>query len=467
MYDENLGPEWSKLWNNKYLGYGDGIVTTGRFSHWGIRRNFGDGGLPNAERVQRLFNAKKMADISVPDSISQSGNAEYAHNSGHMWVGGDMASLPNAPRDPVFFLHHCFVDYLWERLRQHFHVTYDVNPDEDYPDVTNVSAWRQPYHEKNAFMPGFGNITNLDGYSSRWTREVYTYEESPRDKDCSECSSNDVRRRCVDICGENLKCKNGKCVPKLLIPTFFDKFGFEGPSTSRVRRETATQDSGTCSDGVCSNAEPTMQNDYKCNGENDIDIWKFVSIKILYRRPQGTKYNTYARHENTYDTTRDIFDPAWYPELKDELATGKPGVYEHCTHQSVQSYVVVRSDSFSAVSSPQFERCPMSGKYAFDEEYAYLPVPNPNKAPVNVSFIAYDQCGRLCTPYCRQVGGEFKKCTGLVHLDGSYDGYGSNPSQVIHDQLEVGEGLFRLRNNKIFLVFDCNAAMEFYFNSYL
>ena len=35
------------------------------------------------------------------------------HNRVHTWVGGDM--LPStSPNDPVFYLHHCNVDRLWE-----------------------------------------------------------------------------------------------------------------------------------------------------------------------------------------------------------------------------------------------------------------------------------------------------------------------------------------------------------------
>lgn len=34
------------------------------------------------------------------------------HNRGHVWVGGSMLPM-TSPNDPVFFLHHCFVDKLW------------------------------------------------------------------------------------------------------------------------------------------------------------------------------------------------------------------------------------------------------------------------------------------------------------------------------------------------------------------
>ncbi|MFD0568743.1 tyrosinase family protein [Kitasatospora gansuensis] len=35
------------------------------------------------------------------------------HNQVHRWVGGDMGPA-SSPNDPVFFLHHCNVDRIWE-----------------------------------------------------------------------------------------------------------------------------------------------------------------------------------------------------------------------------------------------------------------------------------------------------------------------------------------------------------------
>lgn len=34
------------------------------------------------------------------------------HNRVHVWVGGSMRS-PSSPNDPLFFLHHCYIDKLW------------------------------------------------------------------------------------------------------------------------------------------------------------------------------------------------------------------------------------------------------------------------------------------------------------------------------------------------------------------
>lgn len=39
------------------------------------------------------------------------------HNPVHRWIGGNMADA-TSPNDPVFFLHHCYLDLLWERWKK-------------------------------------------------------------------------------------------------------------------------------------------------------------------------------------------------------------------------------------------------------------------------------------------------------------------------------------------------------------
>ncbi len=38
---------------------------------------------------------------------------EGIHNSGHVWVGGSMQSVPTAPTDPAFWMHHAEIDRIW------------------------------------------------------------------------------------------------------------------------------------------------------------------------------------------------------------------------------------------------------------------------------------------------------------------------------------------------------------------
>ena len=56
------------------------------------------------------------------------------HNPVHNWIGGNMG-VATSPNDPVFFLHHCYIDLLWEKWRQQ-HPTSDpympVSGSKDY-----------------------------------------------------------------------------------------------------------------------------------------------------------------------------------------------------------------------------------------------------------------------------------------------------------------------------------------------
>ena len=43
------------------------------------------------------------------------------HNEVHVWVGGAMANPAKSPKDPLFFLHHCFLDKVWADWQQVHH----------------------------------------------------------------------------------------------------------------------------------------------------------------------------------------------------------------------------------------------------------------------------------------------------------------------------------------------------------
>lgn len=106
-------------------------VTTGPFSRehsqfeikvWddvpgntGLRRNLGmQGVLPSAETVITALNMTPYwEDPNGWENFSE----RELHNPVHSWIGGNMAES-SSPNDPVFFLHHCYLDLLWERWKQ-------------------------------------------------------------------------------------------------------------------------------------------------------------------------------------------------------------------------------------------------------------------------------------------------------------------------------------------------------------
>ena len=64
---------------------------------------------------------------------------EGIHNSGHVWVGGSMGSIPFAPCDPVFWMHHCEIDRIWAKWQ-------GSNPGQS-PTLAGATAIMDPWTE--------------------------------------------------------------------------------------------------------------------------------------------------------------------------------------------------------------------------------------------------------------------------------------------------------------------------------
>jgi hypothetical protein len=127
----------SSLWDASFLGGNgrpsDGWVTTGPFAYstgnWtlvhdgpALRRRFGlsAASLSTPSDVTWAL-ADGTYDVSPWTMFVTSGfrnklegwvNGPLLHNLAHVWVGGSMGPM-SSPNDPVFFLHHCFIDKLW------------------------------------------------------------------------------------------------------------------------------------------------------------------------------------------------------------------------------------------------------------------------------------------------------------------------------------------------------------------
>lgn len=85
------------LWANDFLGQFD--------SAWGLNRALGGDSLPTRQLVtqnqERTTYDRFWPQLEGP-----------IHSPPHNWVGGVMASAAS-PGDPIFFLHHAWIDLLW------------------------------------------------------------------------------------------------------------------------------------------------------------------------------------------------------------------------------------------------------------------------------------------------------------------------------------------------------------------
>ena len=162
------------VWNKDCMGgTGDDtdyfVVKTGPFQGWPIvrtevgplqqwespdnklTRNLTGSGypLPTSAEVSNALKDITSYDTSPWNNDSEKSfrkALEEVHGRIHLWVGGSMFPM-TSPNDPVFFLHHCYVDRIWDR--------WQINkPDNDdyYPSDGTVTTGGGviPYQNRSA-----------------------------------------------------------------------------------------------------------------------------------------------------------------------------------------------------------------------------------------------------------------------------------------------------------------------------
>lgn len=89
----------SPLWDQELLGSFN--------ANWGLNRNLGGNGpLPTPLDVTNLYAMTNFFEFS--NELER----RPVHRGAHVWTGGAMPT-PLSPRDPVFYFHHTFVDWVW------------------------------------------------------------------------------------------------------------------------------------------------------------------------------------------------------------------------------------------------------------------------------------------------------------------------------------------------------------------
>jgi len=100
----------------------------------GLRRDFGNEAgahLPDNEKVTAALSKTHYA--SGPDTWLNFCEG-MLHDPVHRWVGGNMG-VNTSPNDPVFFLHHCYLDLLWERWKRQHPTLSPYLPQSGWPNL--------------------------------------------------------------------------------------------------------------------------------------------------------------------------------------------------------------------------------------------------------------------------------------------------------------------------------------------
>lgn len=229
-------PKNTILFTKDLIGNGNGNVNDGPFKNWRDKyncqliRNIGEPNstLPSPEIVDTIENDNSV--FLVKDVIDWFGNAdrkktiEFQHNLPHDWVGGMMDLLPSAPKDPAFFLHHAYVDYIWEKFRQK-QQRLGEDP-EYYPGLGDISLNKYNltlFHASHRQMDCFRWMNNIDGYSKNYTQYLYAYEDSPTYPNCGNSKYltwSTVLNRCIGINPVTESNSGSSTAPKSFIPYY-------------------------------------------------------------------------------------------------------------------------------------------------------------------------------------------------------------------------------------------------------
>jgi tyrosinase len=130
----------------------------------GLRREFGDDStswLPSQAEVTAAL--AKTPYWSGPNSWERTSEG-VLHNPVHRWIAGNMADA-TSPNDPIFFLHHAYLDLLWEKWKgQHptsspylpksHSPKYDLNATLVFNAPTEPAPWPGAWRVIDTLKPG-------------------------------------------------------------------------------------------------------------------------------------------------------------------------------------------------------------------------------------------------------------------------------------------------------------------------
>ncbi|XP_069142295.1 uncharacterized protein [Argopecten irradians] len=326
--------------------------------------------------IQDLFShfPRRRTQAILEPRASNQYNLELRHNSAHSWVGGDVGFMNTASRDPLFFLIHCFVDYIWWRFQQQ-QINRNIDPSSDYPSNYGPYA-----HRPNARMEGISGYRNSDGYSNHWTRDIYTYQMSPECPDCGGSSW--------------LTCVRGECVSKARKRERESHHAL----SSGLKKQTnvfdtehqrkSQQTGGFKNLDTSKGRKSSIQNSFEINGDVSSDLWAFLPVKV-------TNSDALSASQPNYNTT----------------------VYQHCKRSRNETLnVLVRIDGLN-YDGHFIEHALTDERLSLLSRYAYVAIKRPNDHHVDVMATAHDECGRMCRPMCKVKGHrEFTPCSGHMRI---------------------------------------------------
>ena len=477
-----IDPTQSNLWTAQFIGNGNGIVNEGPFAFWQtptgpLIRNTGttEGGeLFSRQIIRDLLSRTRMAQITEPAAPDRF-NIENSHGNVHTWIGGQMEPMETSAFDPIFYMHHSYVDYIYEIFRRR-QISLGIDPTQDYPQNYGGQTHAP-------FTPtGFGNIPNAFGMDPMFTRDIYMYQPHPT---CSfrnpNCGS---RHLTCDISAGVPLCIPVAVGPPRVVPPQpggapapGPGFGDMGPGFGPVaqplfgrKKRQAVESFPTDSSQLptCTGTwlSFSSQNTFEINSqEADTRKWVFIPVRVVTKRtPEHRRFNAYPIIDGFAEKKKDIYDPGLYHEIKPYFAENVMPSSKKCksiTGDRTVGRIHIRSDGMNYQGNYD-EYVVVDLRQAFSEATTYIGLRNPDKAHTEVLLSAFDSCGRKCQAFCRDRDSKslgYKKCSGALRVNNETPWeYGKNYGDAVRMSWDLNDinTIPELQDQSVFIQFYCN-----------
>ncbi|KAK3605738.1 hypothetical protein CHS0354_013536 [Potamilus streckersoni] len=385
-------PTQSVLWADEFLGNGFGEPITGPFSNWTkinpiqyFERQIGASGeLFSYDGLQRVLSKQRNEQILQP-SAPFGDSLEDQHGAVHQWIGGSMRNLVSAPHDPVFFLHHAFVDLIWEsfRIRQ---FQSNLDPTRDYPWDRNNGRLPSEHAPESDMGFSFVRVSNIQGFGTGFSNLVQ-YDPIP------SCTA--LR----PWCGSRfLRCDTNTTRPRCVSRAISDVPGLT--NYINILSGMGRPDREMCS---IPETDRPAHNNFAINGVVDVNNWVYIPIRIISKRPSSFRRFNYLKSSGQQSATS-------IPELNQ-------AVYKDCKiEDTVAGKIKVVSIGLNYIGQHE-EFAIVDNRQEIALSSITIAVRKPEYQQTETLVSAFDKCGRVCRPfYSRTDKGDDEPFSGAILL---------------------------------------------------
>ncbi|KAK3086166.1 hypothetical protein FSP39_014582 [Pinctada imbricata] len=505
-------PERSVMFSSEYFGNGEGVVLEGPFREWvlpnrqtqqRLRRQInGMGSLMVYDGVREILTdptINRTVDVSVGFTAPIRRTIEGLHNNVHTWVGEIMSGVNTAPQDPVFYFHHCYIDYFWERYREK-QAAVGINPQFDYPRNLPQGS----LHRRDRNMAVFTWVRNEIGFINAFTRFFFRYADAPT---CENgCSGSDhltcdtTRNRCVSnergpsVADTLFGARSGNTVTFQALPQIIAEREGNLPlgqlfssnindirtnfARGIVKRsvknpEIRHKDNSTSGDFMYSEPKQKnivhldgdilnkpMINSFEIDGTTNKKLWSWFPVRIIHKRPNRGLYD---KRLNEFQ-----FPNADLSYITEKEGLPKLAVYNNRRHAgSGASKVYVQVNGFS-YNGNYANYVIVDNRQLVEMAYTYVAIKKPQGNDTDISYItAFDSDGRVCRPRClSQSSGhakpQYKSCPGVISSSRDLPAMMTDTyEEAVSKFWEEGQASHPTSyNGRVFMEFICDASTE-------